>query len=110
MYASLKRLAEEAPVTEGFEETLKRNALARSCRSYVAELARFLYPKEARVLLDWLLCTEKANRADADFTNVHTDLEKEFMETPLSEMQKPPRFGFAEILLQASKVIKEASL
>ena len=109
MYASLKRLAVEAPVTENFEQTLKKNALARYCRSYVAEPARYLYPKECRVILDWI-CTEKSIRPDVDFHSVRKALTDEFMDLPLAEMQAPPAYGISEILTSAATVMKKITL
>ncbi len=109
MYLSLQKLSEEAPVTEGFEATLKRNALARYCRSYVAEPARFLYPKEAKVVLDWI-CTEKSLRPNVDFTPIKKALEKEFMDTPLAQMQAPPSRSLEEILTEAADIMKQISL
>lgn len=109
MYASLQKLAEEAPVTENFEQTLKRNALARYCRSYIAEAVRYLYPKEATVVLDWI-CTEKALRKDVDFASIQEKLENEFMDTPLAQMQAAPNRSIEEILTEAAETMKQTSL
>ena len=109
LYVSLEKLSEEAPVTENFEETLKRNCLARYCRSYVAEPARFLYPKEAKAVLDWI-CTEKAQRGAADFSAVQAELAEEFMSIPLEKMQAPPKFALDEILVAAAEIMKSIEL
>ncbi len=109
LYKSLKKLSEEAPVTENFEDTLKRNCLARYCRSYVAEPARFLYPKEAKAVLDWI-CTEKASRGAADFSGTQEKLAKEFMDTPLEQMQQQPKLGLKEILVAAAEIMKSIEL
>lgn len=109
LYASLEKLSEEAPVTEGFEQTLKRNAMARYCRSYVAELARFLYPKEAKVVLDWL-CTVKDARVEPDFEGIRQALAAEFMQTPLAEMQTPSTLALSEIITQAASIMAKTTL
>lgn len=109
MYASLQKLAEEAPVTEGFEQTLKRNGLDRYCRSYITEPTRYLYPKEAKAVLDWL-CTEKSVRPDADFGEIRRALTSEFMATPLASMQEKPSLTMAEILTAAAEIMKTVDL
>ena len=109
LYASLAKLSEEAPVAENFEDTLKRNCLARYCRSYVTEPVRFLYPKEATAVLDWL-CTEKAVRPDIDFTEIRAKLTQEFMDTPLAKMQQKPAHGMQSILNEAAKIMKRIDL
>jgi hypothetical protein len=109
LYASLGKLSEEAPVTENFEETLKRNCSARYCRSYVAEPARFLYPKEAKAVLDWI-CTEKTARATVDFAKIQAELAENFMSTPLEKMQTPPKFAMNEILTLAAEIMKSIDL
>lgn len=108
MYASLQKLSEEAPVTENFEGTLKRNAMARYCRSYITELTRFLYPKEAKVVLDWLLSAPE--HQDRDFSSIQHSLEQEFMNTPLSEMQQKPALDMQELLCAAADVMKSIDL
>lgn len=110
LFASLQKLSEEAPVTENFEATLKRNCLARYCRSYVAEPARFLYPKEAKVVLDWLFSAPAPERQDLDFPSIQRSLEHDFMNTPLSEMQSPPTRSLSDILLEAASIMKTCDL
>lgn len=109
LFASLKKLSEEAPVTKGFEQTLKRNCLATYCRSYIAEPTRFLYPKEANAVLDWL-CTEKSAREDIDFAPIRASLTEEFMNTPLEQMQTPPTKKLASIIADAANIIKNTNL
>ena len=109
LYASLKKLAEEAPVTEGFETTLKRNCAARYCRNYVAEMTRFLYPKEAKAVLDWA-CTPKSSRPAADFSEIRAKLNDEFMSVPLCEMQTPANHTLKEILSLAADVMNKTEL
>jgi len=109
LFASLKKLSEEAPVTDGFEQTLKRNCLANYCRSYISEPTRFLYPKEASAVLDWL-CTDKSVRVDIDFTAISASLAEEFMKTPLEQMQTPPTKGMSEIIADAADIIKNTEL
>ena len=109
LYASLKKLGEEAPVTEGFETTLKRNCLARYCRSYVCEPVRFLYPKETKVVLDWI-CTPKSERPTADFAAIRAQLAEEFMSVPLRDMQAPSSLTYKEILERAADIIDSVGL
>ena len=109
LYASLNRFADETEVTENFEETLKRNCLARYCRSYVCEPVRFLYPKEAKVVLDWA-CLPKETRPAPDFAKVRAELAAEFMSTPLADMQKPAELPLAEILRRSAAIMKANEL
>lgn len=109
LYASLKKLSEEAEVTEGFETTLKRNSTARYCRSYIAEHTRYLYPKECRAVLDWI-CTPKDVRPELDGISICEALTKEFINTPLSEMQEPIGHTLAEILALAADIIADVEL
>ena len=102
--ASFKRLAEEAEVTEGFETTLKRNASARYCRSYVAEHVRYLYPKECRAILDWV-CTPKDSRPETDLVSLCAELTDEFINTPLEKMNAPAALPLREILKSAADII-----
>ncbi len=109
LFVSLGRFADEAEVTENFEATLKRNCLARYCRSYVCEPTRFLYPKEAKVVLDWT-CLPKESRPTPDFAAIRDTLTKEFMDTPLAEMQIPAKRSLAEILSESAKIMKAIEL
>ena len=109
MYKSLLRFADETEVTENFETTLKRNAIARYCRSYVCEPVRFLYPKEAKVTLDWA-CQSKSERKAPDFAKIREELTKEFMDTPLASMQTPPTLSYADILTESAEIMKSISL
>jgi hypothetical protein len=102
--ASFKRLAEEAEVTESFETTLKRNASARYCRSYIAEHVRYLYPKECRAILDWV-CTPKDSRPETDLVSLCAELTDEFINTPLCEMNAPAALPLCEILDRAAEII-----
>ena len=109
MYASLLRFADETEVADDFETTLKHNALARYCRSYVCEPTRFLYPKEAKVALDWV-CQNKSERKAPDFAKIREELIKEFMDTPLSDMQTPSALSYSDILTESAEIMKSISL
>ena len=77
--------------------------------SYIAEPTRFLYPKEASAVLDWL-CTEKSVREDIDFAPIRAAFTEEFMNTPLEQMQTPPTKKLASIIADAANIIKNTNL
>ncbi len=86
LYDSLLQLQKAAPTNPDFEITLKRNVYNKYCAQPVCELNTHLYIPEAEMVFDWLQTAEHGSVPD--FKETLQPIVKQFMDTPLSQMQR----------------------
>ena len=112
LYETLKKLKEAAPVNPCFERTLKNNASAPYCRSYIYENVRYLYIPETKLLFDWISYNIDAdNRGEkvkkAEFLAKKAQIKENFNNTPLADMRPIKNSAFAETVLKMKDAIDE---
>jgi hypothetical protein len=110
LYDSLEKLKATAPVNPCFEQTLKNNASAPYCRSYIYENVRYLYLPETKLLFDWIMYNidtnnrgEKQNKEE--FLAKKAQIKEIYNNTPLSAMRPSENSSFAETVLRMKNLI-----
>ncbi|MBQ8813433.1 MAG: hypothetical protein IJZ85_02895 [Lachnospiraceae bacterium] len=107
MYESLNRLEAVTETNPNFEVTLKHNADNYYCRSFIFELAEYLYVPEAKILF------EEVTRAAAMGVEINRDRmsermsenTKKFYETSLKEMNDIPRRELKAVIDNCIEII-----
>ena len=104
VYETLLQLRETAPVNPDFERTLKENILNNYCRQYAVELIDSVFQKEGEAVFDWL----QKPYEQAELRRISADICREFMQTPLSDMQKKAENSLPEVLRRIVTEIEKA--
>jgi hypothetical protein len=110
LYETLEKLKATAPVNPYFEQTLKNNASAPYCRSYIYENVRYLYIPETKLLFYWIEYNISAgNRGEIlkkeDFLASKAQIKETYNNTPLSAMRPSKNCTFAESVVKMKNVI-----
>lgn len=111
LLTSLEKLRSVTETNPNFEATLKANAEANYCRSYIYENVAYLYCHEIRLLFSEV---RKAAASDRPIDREAIDggleqIRANYFSVPLWEMKKPT-LSYSEVVLRAAEILESWEL
>ena len=100
MLATLEKLQTVTDTNPNFEITLKRNAECNYCRSYIFELAQYLYVPEMEILFDAVKKSDFGGIDRAAVSERISQNRERFFEMPLALMHKIQKPALSQVLNQ----------
>ena len=110
MLATLEKLQTVTDTNPNFEITLKRNAECNYCRSYIFELAQYLYVPEMEILFDAVKKSDFGGIDRAAVSERISQNRERFFGMPLALMHKIHKPALSQVLNQAAAIIDALKL